>query len=123
LYILTIGGGITRLSENTQLEDSPRWSPNGNNLLFARRENSGANPSLFLVSPADWSAIQTGFTNITNLPSSDSQPDWSRDGSQIVWISDRDSENDIYVTSSSGGGAQAKINNGTSGEQRPRWKP
>jgi hypothetical protein len=122
LYILTIGGGITRLSENTQLEDSPRWSPNGNNLLFARRENSSANPSLFLVSPADWSAIQTGFTNITNLPSSDSQPDWSSNGNQIIWISNRDGANDIYLTSS-GGGDQVKINNGTSNEQRPRWKP
>jgi len=126
LYILTIDGEITRLTNTTQLEDTPRWSPDGGSLLFARRESSSANPDIFKITTSDWITTRvdnTDFTNLTGHNSSDSQPDWSRDGSQIVWISDRDSGNDIYVTSSSGGGAQAKINNGTSGEQRPRWKP
>jgi TolB protein len=122
LYILTIGGGVTRFSENTQLEDTPRWSPNGNTLLFSRKENSGAAPDLFLVSPSDWSAIQTEFTNASGHDSSDSQPAWSSNGNQILWISDRDGNGEIYMMSS-GGGAQAKINNITSGEQHPRWKP
>jgi Tol biopolymer transport system component len=39
-----------------------------------------------------------------------------------LWISDRDENGEIYLMSS-GGGAQAKINNITSGEQHPRWKP
>lgn len=125
LYILTIGGEVTRLTNTTQLEDTPRWSPDGGSLLFARRESSGANPDIFKITTEDWITTRvdnTDFTNLTGHNSSDSQPDWSRDGSQIVWISDRDSGNDIYVTSS-GGGDQVKINNGTSNEQRPRWKP
>ncbi len=123
LYILTVGGGITRFSENEQLEDTPRWSPDGNTLLFARKESSGAAPDLFLVSPSDWSAIQTEFTNASGHDSSDSQPAWSSNGNQILWISNRDGSSEIYLMSSDEGGAQAKINNVTSGEQHPRWKP
>ncbi len=66
------------------------------------------------------------FSNLTNPDGTDTfndnMPAWSRDGSQILFISDRSGAYEIYSVPA-GGGELTLIENGYSGEYRPNWLP
>lgn len=55
-----------------------------------------------------WSVPVTGgqATRLTTMPSYESCPVWSPDGSSIAFASDRNGTNDVYVMSSKGGNAK-----------------
>jgi len=44
----------------------------------------------------------SGLTNLTNNPAGDGQPVWSPDGSKILFVSDRDGNDEIYVMKADG---------------------
>ena len=77
---------------------NPRWSPNGNTIVFSsRREGSG---DLYTLSPS------TGqFRRITDDPSEDVEPRWSRDGQWIYFGSDRSGRPEVWKVPAAGGTA------------------
>lgn len=96
----------------------PRWS--GDQIVFASHD--GTQSDILIVngfSPGD-------FTNLTNPdgidPYNDVTPAWSRDGTLILFVSDRSGANEIYSVAASGG-ALNLIPNTYTGEQRPNWLP
>jgi Tol biopolymer transport system component len=53
----------------------------------------------------------TGQTRMTNNTDSDLFPSWSRDGSKIVFVSNRDGNYEIYVMKVDGTGQTRLTNN------------
>jgi Tol biopolymer transport system component len=73
--------------------------------------------------------IQTGqynikpvFTTLPNQIGNNTSPTWSRDDSQIVFITDRSGSPELYIMDASGNG-QAAIPGAPSNPQHPRWMP
>src|SRR3990172_9925522 len=65
-----------------------------------------------------------GEANLTNNPTYDDAPDWSPDGTKLVFRSDRNPEvfSDIYVMHANGS-AQTRLTDGAEGEPFPAWSP
>ena len=57
-------------------------------------------------------------TKLTNNPASDYLPSWSPDGSKIVFHSDRDGNNEIYVMNADGSN-QTNITNNPADDNFP----
>jgi Tol biopolymer transport system component len=99
----------------------------------ARAAFPGANGKVAFVSYRDGNAEvytntpgvapQPGGTRLTNNPASDSDPAWSADGTQIVFVSDRDGGNfEIYKMNADGTG-QTNLTNNAAFDADPTWSP
>ncbi len=61
-------------------------------------------------------------TRLTDNAAADWLPDWSPDGRQIVFVSDRDGDNEIAVMNADGSG-QRRLTNNTAEEFDPDFSP
>lgn len=66
-------------------------SPNGKHLLFLKKEENSSNWDVFVM---NMSTLKE--TQITNNENNDWDPEWSPDGSQIIFLSNRLNSNDLY---------------------------
>ena len=65
----------------------------------------------------------SGLVNLTNAPSSaDFFPNWSADGSQVGFTSDRDGNAEIYVMNADGSN-QTRLTKIPADSVHPRWLP
>ncbi len=73
LLISDLDGGDTRVLTHGSLDQSPSWSPRGDQIVFTRR--------------ADIYVIQTNGRGLRRLTDSgyNDYPDWSPDGTAIAW--------------------------------------
>lgn len=79
VYVLDMRGGqLTRLTDHPAADRSPKWSPDGRQLVFVS-DRSG-NDDLYLTSGSRGEPIQ-----LTSDSGSDRNPAWSPDGSRIVF--------------------------------------
>ena len=96
----------------------PRWL--GEKLVFS--SNDGLQWDISVV---DLSVPGT-FSNLTNPDGTDTyndnDPVWSRDGSLVLFVSDRSGADEIYSMPAAGGELNL-IGNSHSGEHRPNWLP
>jgi Tol biopolymer transport system component len=92
---------------------SPHYSPDGTHLVFARDEGLGSGLDI-------WTANSDGTIPVEeaalNTASDEVEPTWSRDGTTIIYISNRTATNLIYNNGS-------LISTGWTGEARPNWMP
>ena len=63
---------------------SPTWSPDGESIAFTGLDHRGW-PDVYRVRVADGA-----LDRLTYDPADDRDPDWSHDGTRLVWSSDRD---------------------------------
>ena len=107
-----------RLTHTTEEKASPRPSPDGGTLLFARLD--GSQWEVYKAPVGDLSMP----VNLTNSSANDTSPVWSADGGTIVFVSDRGAggQVDLYRMNPSGGDIN-RITNSAVGEFRPRWMP
>ncbi|HYO46399.1 MAG TPA: BamA/TamA family outer membrane protein [Gemmatimonadota bacterium] len=108
---------LDRLTNDRYLEMSPRWSPTGEEIVFASDRTpfgpEGAR-NLYL--------LDVGSRRIQPLTFGrwvDRDPDWSPDGSRVVFASDRSGTLDLYVVDRQGSGFRAS--SFAAGTMHPRW--
>ena len=93
------GSNVVQLTANTDLNFSPKWSPDGTKLVFASIGDSGF--SDILVMNADGS----GVSNLTAGTTFDVAPTWSPDGGKIAWLSNRSGNgNQVHAMNTDGSG-------------------
>ena len=64
----------------------------------------------------------TNPVNLTNHPAIDLGPDWSPDGKQIAFYSNRKENVDIYVMDADGANP-IRLTNAAAKDRRPAWSP
>jgi hypothetical protein len=86
------GSDIRQLTDNPEgtIDEEPSWSPDGSRIVFSRNplDLSGVDPLPAGNSRRDLYTVSVGGTELTKLvggPTDDFGPDWSPDGSRIVF--------------------------------------
>ncbi|QLQ05475.1 MAG: PD40 domain-containing protein [Anaerolineae bacterium] len=96
---------------------SPAWSPDGQTLLFETNRDPGAITQLYAVK-RDGSDLR----NLTQTATNESRGKWSPDGKQIVFVSERTGNRDIFVMNSDGSNVR-QITDSLEDDLFPAWSP
>ncbi len=101
IWLINVDGSNARqLTDNTFMDSSPAWSPDGSRIAFV--SNRDGNDEIYSMN-ADGGDVR----RLTNTPeASESFPAWSPDGLRISFDSDRGGNWDIYVTNRDGSNQQ-----------------
>ena len=129
IYVMEANGGNQRrLTNNSDRDFSPSWSPDGKRIAFVSDRDGhvharhGWSTYEIYVMDADGGNQQ----NLSNHPSNDRSPSWSPDGTRIVFSSGRDNDRnhniEIYMMDNDGSNLQRLTNNLTEDEY-PSWTP
>jgi Tol biopolymer transport system component len=134
LFIMDINGknqekitSIPMFIGNNQIdtliqEIQPSWSPDGKKIAFSSNRDALINKlnyddlEIFLI---DLDSYE--ITQLTKAKDYSLTPDWSPDGNQIVFMSNRDGDWDIYIMNSDGSGKDINITNNKTSERFPSW--
>ena len=101
------GGNRVRLSSPEAKNDiQPAWSPERCRIAFVRFSGTGKGEDDIYVMSADGKTIR----RLTTDPGRDTFPDWSPDGKQISFISDRDGSPNLFVMDANGGNQRQLTN-------------
>jgi eukaryotic-like serine/threonine-protein kinase len=92
------GGGCAQLTSFKTACGTPRWSPDGHQVVFDAREEGQA--ELYAVDVATRASRRLTFH-----PAADMVPSWSRDGASIYFTSDRAGAFDVWEMPAAGGAA------------------
>lgn len=107
----------------TQEEDyDPAWSPNGKHIVFVRV--SDGNTDLYLASRLKDGSWQDNveLTRLTQHEEDDLSADWSPDGDNIVFVSFRDGNGEIYIMRDDGS-KQLRLTTNEADDLDPVWSP
>lgn len=93
---------LDQLTADIRGECNPRFSPDGGSIVFSARDTSGIASrgrvhermpaDLFLLDLKDRAVVQ-----VTSTPWNEEQPSFSPDGARIVYVSDRNGIDNLYV--------------------------
>ena len=130
-------GEPIRITNQPGNESDLNWSPDGSKLLYVSTAdtpafpNPGGDTEIYAMNP-DGTGVVSRLTDNTAY---DSTPDWSPDGKEIVFDSNRDGKRAIYKMNADGSG-QAKVEyqlpcvydpdpdgGGCVGHSAPVWSP
>lgn len=117
VYLFNIDSGRQEvLGDFPGMTFAPRFSPDGNKVVFSLIEQGG-NSNIFYMD------LRTRrVTRLTNNPSINTAPSYSPDGSQVTFESDRGGSQQVYVMSASGGNPH-RISFGDGRYGTPVWSP
>ena len=130
IYVMDAdGGNPRRLTNNSDGDWDPSWSPDGERIVFlSDRDGHGDGrasiPEIYVMD-----ANGRNQQNLTNNPNADRSPSWSPDGKRIVFESDRERNKDkphngdIYVMDADGGNQQNLTNINPNEDRYPSWSP
>jgi TolB protein len=129
IYIVNADGtGLTRATGGEGAEFTPAWSPDGAHIAVAARGQAGSPPGIFVLD------LATGQMHpITANPYSgylDKEPDYSPDGTQIVFVRDRQlveagasrDREALFIVNVDGSGLR-QLTPWAAGVGTPSWSP
>ena len=93
------GSDVVQLTDNGELDANPGWSPNGQQLAFMSRVETGD----WEIYTTSASALTTPvrLTGVAGPEGVNIDPDWSPDGSKIAFASDRTGQFEIWTMNAS----------------------
>jgi Tol biopolymer transport system component len=106
------GGNLTRLTYNSDVESRPKWSPDGNKIVYYQGDGD-----IYIIN-----SDGSGLTNLTNSPEYENLPAFSADGSKIVFILWSDSNSNVY-TMNIDGSNKINVTSNFSSKSYPIWSP
>lgn len=102
IYLASTGGGRPRnLTAHPAEDETPAWSPDGKQLVFA--STRAGSWDLFVLTLADGSVRQ-----LTSGAAHEFDPAWSPDGSRIAYESTADGAHEVRFAESNAGGGTGK---------------
>jgi len=117
VYVQSLTTGARQAVANfTGSNSAPAWSPDGRRLAVVLTKDGGS--QMFMVSANGGGQAQ----RITSSAGIDTEPNFSPDGSTILFTSDRGGSPQIYRIAAGGGGAQRVTFDGTYNVS-PRYSP
>ena len=120
LYLLDLHSGeLTRLTDTSQYEAYPSWSPDGNLIAY---ESYDLDYEVIIRSVFD----DMTLINLSEHPAADYQPTWSPQGRQLVFISNRSGESEVWLADFDKYGEERFTNlslNPGMEESHPIWSP
>ena len=120
LYIMNADGSDpVALTQNGFINLYPDISPDGTRVLYTRLASLGAEEFQIRVMDAD-GTNDRAITAVNN--SRDHLPAWSPDGTQILFTTDRDGNEEIYRMNADGSN-QINVSRSDSIDHTPSWSP
>ncbi len=101
----------------TPTTQAPTQTPPTIQGAIALESNREGNPEIYSINAADGAS-----SRLTLAPGTDTQPDWSPDGSRVAFTTNRDGNNEIYAMNADGTG-QVNLTNDPADDQYPSWSP
>jgi len=120
IYTMGINGDdVQRLTNDPAADSSPKWSPDGSEIVFSSNRTSNT-PDIFIMN-ADGSNVRQ-ITHSTQHWAS-LAPEFSPDGTRIAYVLQQPSgDRDIYTMDVTGGDQQRLTTDGW-GHHHPSWSP
>lgn len=128
LYVMDSDGGNPRLLLKLPdvLSFGPQWSPDGSQVAFSG--STGGHFEVYLVSAQGTGAKALTQPPVAATPADEqsvinnSRPSWSPDGKQLVFVSDRDGGENLYILDLASGQV-SRLTTGIYSDGLPQWSP
>ena len=128
IYSINVDGTNRKLLTDNEANDAlPSWSPSSSKILFTSNDRYDASKTDYAEN-ADLFTVNEnggGIQFVTENDAVNRSARWSPDGSQFVFVSNDNSDNEIeiYVMNASGGNRQRLTKNSYYSDDHPSWSP
>ncbi|HAF62688.1 MAG TPA: hypothetical protein DCK95_10235 [Anaerolineaceae bacterium] len=122
IYVMDAdGNNLRNLTNNSGDDWNAAWSPDGSQIAFvSNRENEQGGGQHIYIMDADGNNIQQITNSNFNISN---YPDWSHDGSAIVFSSEVNGNSDIYVINMDASIDPTNLTNSAAQDIQPTWSP
>ncbi len=116
--------GIIQLTDTMGTEVGLSWSPDGEHVAYyaAPQTNDLRAVSFDIYTARVIDKQLVDIQQLTKRSGTNTNPQWSPDGRQLVFVSNRDGDDDLYLMDADGGNIR-QLTNHPATDYDPRWLP